>query len=192
MFTVVLLLLALVVLGCGALLVIAKRVNAGILVGKSHLINPTDSPEYAKALGILIAEVASKPPVLRILGSERKVGRVWLEHRIRYESTRAGFDARPVFGPEILLVMTIEESFPFELLHIGSHEALRIDGKTPMFQWSSGLPGHVKAALRFEGEVPSAVRVTTEGGDVRIEIPGPSPTDGGRIKKGNPGSSWKV
>src|SRR5262249_26854166 len=103
------LLLALAVLGLGFALVVAP-VRAGMRVGKSQLINPTDSPEEAKALGMLILEVAPKPDVLRFPGAERKVGRVWLEHTTHYESTLFGFGARQVIDPVILLVMTVESS----------------------------------------------------------------------------------
>src|SRR5689334_17815960 len=132
------------------------RVNAGVRVGKSQLINPTDSPEEAQALGILIAEVAPKPAVLRFPDAERKVGRVWLENRSRFESTRLGFGARQVIGREVLFVMTVESSLPVEEAF---NLPLRIEDRRPDLQWSSGLPGFVKVSLRWEGEAPSAVTV---------------------------------
>src|SRR4051794_27055354 len=170
MWILLIILLALVVLGFGVALAIAY-INAGVLVGKSHLINPTDSPEEAKARGLLIEEADSGRAALRFRGFERKVGRVWLEHLTHYESTLLGFGARQQIDPGMLLVMTVEESSPFELMGAGVG-ALRIDGREPRLQWSSGLPGFVKAALHFEGEVPPAVAVATGGGSVRIEIPG--------------------
>jgi hypothetical protein len=162
------LLLSLVVVGFGFVLVML-RVSAGVRVGKSHLINPTDSPEEAKALGILIAEVASRPAVLRFPDAERKVGRVWLEHRTRFESARLGFGARQVIGREVLFVMTVESSLPAEEAFI--NVPLRIDGKRPDLQWSSGLPGFVKVSLRWEGEPPAAVTVSTGRDEASLGVP---------------------
>jgi hypothetical protein len=164
------LLLALVVLGFGFVLV-TLRVNAGVRVGKSHLINPTDSPEEAHALGILIVEVVSKPPVLHVLDSERRLGRVWLEYRMHYESTWLGFAARQVIDPEILFIMTVERFSRVEKGFI--HSPLRIDDQQPGVQWSSGLPGFVKVYLRWEGETPPAVTVSTGSDEVCLVIPKP-------------------
>ena len=161
-------LLALAFLAFGLVLVML-RIGAGVRVGKSQLINPTDSPEEAKALGILIAEVASRPAVLRFPDAERKVGRVWLEHRTHFESTHFGFGARQVIGPDTLFVMTVETFTPVEEEFVS--RPLRINDKRPHLQWSSGLPGFVKVSLRWEGEPPSAVTVSTGSDDVSLGVP---------------------
>jgi hypothetical protein len=163
-------LLALAFLAFGLVLVML-RIGAGVRVGKSQLINPTDSPEDAQALGILIVEVQSKPAVLHFPGSQRKVGRVWLEHRTHFESTHFGFGARQVIGPDTLFVMTVETFTPVEEEFVSL--PLRINDKRPHLQWSSGLAGFVKVSLRLGGETPSAVTVSTGTDKLRIEIPRP-------------------
>jgi hypothetical protein len=52
------------------------------------LINPTDSPEEAQALGILIGEVASKPAVLRFPDAQQVQGAIWPDWRRKVETGR--------------------------------------------------------------------------------------------------------
>jgi len=94
---------------------------------------------------------------------------------VPYQSTRWGFGARQVIDPDILFVLTVEEFAPVEeaFLALRSGPLLRIDGREPRLQWSSGLPGFVKVALRLGGEIPSAVTVSTGSDEVCLVIPKP-------------------